>query len=116
MASQVQVQDVGELRSYGMQLSALREDMITSATHLSQLAEEIAETASSMQSATDGQGSNWSDPQYDNLKSEITPVISSVGTTAESMRETASLINSKMESVEESIEYIAALVAKLEDI
>ena len=99
-----------------MQLQSLKEDLLSSATQLSQLSGEIASTASSMKSATDGQESNWSDPQYDHLKSELDPVISSVGTTADSMQDTAAVINGKMESVQESIDYISALVAKLADI
>jgi len=116
MATQVRVGDVGELRAYGTQLAAHRENLISLAQRLSSLAEEISSTAASIKAATDQQGSNWSDPQYESLKGEVTPVAESVTATAESMRDTSSVINAKMESVQASVDYIARLVAKLEDV
>lgn len=116
MASQVQVQDVGALRSYGAQLSSLKESLMGAASQLARLSSEMEDTAGSIKSTTEGQESNWHDPQYESLKGDIIPVADSVASTAQSMTDTATLINSKMESVQDSIDYIAGLVAKLEDI
>jgi uncharacterized protein Yka (UPF0111/DUF47 family) len=116
MASQVQVHDVSELRSYGQQLAGLREELLSAASQLARLADDMNNAAGSMKSATEGQGSNWSDPQYESLKGDVIPVAESVDSTAQSMTDTASLINAKMEDVQDSIDYISVLVAKLEDV
>lgn len=116
MASQVQVRDVDSLQAYGAQLTRLREELLDSASKLSALAEKVSTTAAGIRSATSSQESNWFDPQYTSLKGDLDPVVDSVATTADSMRDTAQLVTTKMESVQGSIDYIALLVGKLRDV
>lgn len=116
MAGQVVVQDVNELSGYCRQLAGLKEELEASAGKLTSLAEEIEETAGMMKAATESQGSNWQDPQYERLREDVDPVVDVVRSTADSMKDTASVIRAKMAEVDDSVLYIESLVAKLSSI
>lgn len=116
MASKVVVRDVGELTSYCRQLASLKRELEENATKLVALSEELKTKASAMNSTTESQGSNWQDPQYEKLKSQITPCVTAVNATSTSVKETASTIKTQMTQVQGSIDYIQKLIRKLNDI
>ena len=116
MAGKVVVHDVSSLSGYCQRLSTLKQEMETTASKLATLSEELKTKATSMGSATEGQNSNWQDPQYEKLKSQITPCISAINTTSTSVKETSSLIKNKMAEVDTSIAYIKKLIQKLNEI
>ena len=116
MASKVVVRDVGELTSYCRQLASLKRELEENATKLVALSEELKTKASAMNSTTESQGSNWQDPQYEKLKSQITPCVIAVNATSTSVKETASTIKTQMIQVQGSIDYIQKLIRKLNDI
>ena len=113
MANRVVVHDIGQLETYCATLTRKKEEMERHATDLTNFANSLQQTASETSTATNAQSSNWQDPQYDKLKDELTPVISGMNSTAESMKETAGAIKAQMQQVEESIGYIKTLIAKL---
>lgn len=116
MAGRVVVHSVDSLSSYCQRLSTLKSELESTASKLVALSDELQQKATIMGSATDSQGSNWQDPQYEKLKSEITPCITAVNSTSASVKETAATIKSQMTQVEGSISYIQSLVRKLNDI
>lgn len=116
MASKVVVRDVSELTSYCRQLATLKRELEENATKLVNLSEELKTKASAMNSSTERQGSNWKDPQYEKLKSQISPCVTAVNATSTSVKETASTIKTQMTQVQGSIDYIQKLIRKLNDI
>lgn len=116
MASKVVVRDVSELTSYCRQLATLKRELEENATKLVTLSEELKTKASAMNSSTERQGSNWQDPQYEKLKSQISPCVTAVNATSTSVKETASTIKTQMTQVQGSIDYIQKLIRKLNDI
>jgi predicted nucleic acid-binding Zn-ribbon protein len=116
MASKVVVRSVDELNSYCRRLAALKIELETNAKKLVTLSEELKTEASAMSSATEAQGSNWQDPQYEKLKGQITPCVTAVNATSTSVKETAATIKTQMTQVQGSIEYIQKLIKKLNEI
>lgn len=116
MASKVVVRNIDELSSYCRKLATLKGELETNATKLVTLSEELKTKASAMSSATESQGSNWQDPQYEKLKGEITPCVTAVNATSNSVKETATTIKTQMTQVQGSIDYIQKLIRKLNDI
>ena len=116
MASKVVVRDVSELTSYCRQLATLKRELEENATKLVTLSEELKTKASAMNSSTESQGSNWQDPQYEKLKSQISPCVTAVNATSTSVKETALTIKTQMTQVQGSIDYIQKLIRKLNDI
>lgn len=116
MAGRVVVHNVGELQNFCSQLATMKSELETKAGQLKSLADELQQQAGSMNSATESQGSNWQDPQYEKLKGEISPVVSAVNQTASSVQSTAGTITQQMAQVESSIQYIRQLISKLNDI
>ena len=116
MAERVVVHNVDSLSSYCQRLSTLKSELESTASKLVALSDELQQKAAAMGSATDSQGSNWQDPQYKKLQSEIKPCITAVNSTSTSVKETAATIKTQMVQVEGSIAYIQNLVRKLNDI
>ena len=116
MAGRVVVHSVEQLSNYCSQLNTLKNDLETKAGQLKSLSDELTEKAQQLNSATQEQGSNWQDPQYEKLKGEIEPCVAAVNATSTSVGETANTIKSQMQKVEESIQYIRGLIAKLNEI
>lgn len=116
MASKVVVRDVNQLTSYCRQLATLKRELETNATKLVALSEELKTKASQMNSSTTAQGSNWQDPQYEKLKSQITPCVTAVNATSTSVKDTAATIKTQMVQVQGSIDYMQKLISKLNDI
>ncbi len=116
MASKVVVRDVNELTGYCRQLASLKRELEEQATKLVALSEELKTKAAAMSSTTENQGNNWQDPQYEKLKTQITPCVTAVNATSTSVKETASTIKTQMAQVQGSIEYIQKLIRKLTDI
>lgn len=116
MAARVVVHSVDELSNYCSRLSALKGELETKAGQLKSLSDELTQKAQEMNSVTQAQGSNWQDPQYEKLKGEIEPCVAAVNATSASVGETANTIKTQMTKVDESIQYIRGLIAKLNDI
>ncbi|MBG0787544.1 MAG: hypothetical protein H0S79_20840 [Anaerolineaceae bacterium] len=116
MAGKVVVHSVDELSNYCLRLSNLKEELEKMAAKLVTLSDELQDRAQAMGNATQRQGSNWKDPQYEKLKGEISPCVSAVNSTSSSVKETAAIIKARMAQVENSIAYIKGLVRKLNDI
>ena len=116
MAGRVVVHSVDGLSNYCSRLGTLKSDLETKAGQLKALSDELMQKAQELNSSTQAQGDNWQDPQYEKLKGEIEPCVSAVNSTSASVAETANTIKSQMTKVEESIQYIRGLIAKLNDI
>lgn len=116
MASRVSVNDIDELANYCSQLDSLKRELEENATKLVALSEELTTKATAMGSSTEQQGNNWQDPQYETLRSQITPCITAVNATSAVVRETSLTIKTQMAQVQESIDYIQQLIRKLNDI
>ena len=116
MAGKVVVHSVESLSGYCQRLSALKAELESASSKLLSLSDELKDKALAMGNATNEQGGNWQDPQYEKLKGEITPCITAVNATSSSVRETVATIKGQMTQVEGSIAYIRQLVHKLNDI
>lgn len=116
MAGRVVVHNVGELSNYCSQLTSMKEDLETKVGQLKALSDELKYKAGQMSGTTEAQRSNWQDPQYEKLKGEITPIVSAVNSTSESVKTTADTIAAQMSQVDSSIQYIRQLITKLNDI
>ena len=117
MAAVVIVHDVSQLSAYCQQLSSLKEQLQDEMAKLRSSSGKLESIAGQMGSATNAQQSNWQDPQYDALQSgQIEPCIAQISTNAQAVTETAAVINSHMEQVESSIDYINKLISKLNNI
>lgn len=116
MAAKVVVRDINGLDGYCRRLISLKSELETNAEKLVGLAEELNTKASAMSSATDSQGENWQDPQYEKLKEEITPCVTSINATSVSVKETAATIKKQMAQVQVSIAYLQKLLVNLKEI
>lgn len=116
MASKVVVRNVDDLSSYCRKLATLKNELETNAGKLVTLSDELKTKATALNSATESQASNWQDPQYEKLKGEVTPCVTAVNATSNSVKETASTIKTQMAQVQNSINYIQQLIRKLSDI
>ncbi len=115
MAEVVVVHSIDELEGYCNALISLKAEIEDKSHQLKQLSENLQSTAGNICSATDRQGNNWQDPQYNTLRERLEPVVGAINKTADDAEETARIVKKHSAEIDDSISYIKRLISHLRE-